>query len=78
MADRVAEVPFGESAALVRPDAFSGAEDTGGTVSGKQSPPLARGLRQHPHRQAEEARLFLVLIRPHETAPLSSREGKAA
>ena len=45
-ADGVAEVPFRECTALVRPDAFSGAEDTEGKVSGKQPPSLAPGAEK--------------------------------
>ena len=73
-ADGVAEVPFRECTALVRPDAFSGAEDTDGKVSGKQPPSLAPGAE----KLFSLNRLMSLVDRAtREQAPVSFWEGEA-
>lgn len=73
-ADRVAEVPFCECTALVRPDAFSGAEDTEGKVSGKQPPSLAPGAEK---LFSLIRRMSLADRATREQAPVSFWEGEA-
>ena len=62
-ADGIAEVPFRERTALVRPDAFSGAETQKERSAGSNCPALPQGLRNCSHSSGWWLS-WVLLIRP--------------